>query len=231
MTGSSLARWAGETVGTALLVSIGTGTVVAAARIGGIPQWLTAIAWSAAVLIPILLVVRISGAHLNPAVTLALASSGRIGWAEVPEYWSGQFVGAFAGSGAVLAILGPAGHLGSTVPANGDLFEAFLAEAGFTAVLVTAVFELSDRGQGRYRWRLTLPALAVGISTYLIGPLTGSSLNPARTLAPAVLSSTYSGLWVYLTAVPMAALCVALAWRPRAVDIQERGPGRVSNDR
>ena len=219
-------RMLAEGVGTALLVSIGTGAIVLFARAGGAAQWELAGAWLVAVLIPIVLFVDVSGAHLNPVVTLGLALSGRVAWAEAPSYLVAQFAGAFLGSALVAASFGTEAHLGSTVPSTGVLV-AFGAEATFTAALVAAVFLLADRGVGRRRWRLALPPLVVGVSTYLIGPLTGSSLNPARTLAPAILSGTTTDLWVYLTAVPLGALLVAAAWRPRSVDRLDRGPGRV----
>jgi aquaporin NIP len=216
-----------EVAGTALLVGIGTGAVVFSARVGGIPQWEMALAWFTAVFIPIVLFVRLSGAHLNPVVTLSLAVSGRIAWGETPEYLGGQFAGAFLGSGIVAISLGTGAHLGSTVPSTG-LWTVFLGEALFTAALVASVFALADRGEGRGRWRLLLPPAAVGVATYIIGPWSGSSLNPARTIAPAVLSGTYTDLWVYLIAVPLGGLVVAAAWRPRTVDRLDRGMGRVS---
>ncbi len=159
-------------------------------------------------------------------MTLGLAVSGRIAWKEVPAYALAQFLGAFLGSLVVWEIGGDVAHLGATVPSAGSLPLTFLLEFGFTAALLAAVFVLSDRGQGSYRWRLLLPPIVVGISTLLIGPLTGSSLNPARTIAPAVLSGTYTDLWIYLVAVPLAAVSIALLWRPRAVDVLDRGPGR-----
>jgi MIP family channel proteins len=226
VNGSLAGRALGETAGTALLVGIGTGSIVGAARLGGLPQAVIALAWFFAVLIPILAFIRLSGAHLNPAVTLALAASGRIAWREVPPYVVGQVIGAFLGSAAVLAILGGEAHLGATVPSQGNILLAFPAELVFTAMLIAAVFALADLGEGGGRWRILLPPAVVGLSTYLIGPFTGSSLNPARTLAPAVLSGTFADLWVYLTAVPLGALLVAAIWRPRTVDRLDRGPGR-----
>lgn len=228
MNRESVQRGAAEFAGTALLVGIGTGSLVAAGRVGGVPPWVIGIAWFVAVLVPIMLFVGVSGAHLNPAVTLALALSGRVSWRSAPGYWAAQFSGAFLASLLVRTALGEWNHLGATVPTTGDLALAFAAEALFTALLVAAVFELSDQGEGRARWRLLLPPLAVGLATYLIGPFTGSSLNPARTLAPAVLSGTYTDLWLYLIAVPIAAAVVAVLWKPRAVDIADRGPGRLT---
>ncbi len=216
MIRASLRPWAAELLGTALLVGIGTGTIVAAGRIGGIPQWAMAIAWFLAVFLPIQLFAPVSGAHLNPAVTLALATSRRVPWRIVPGHVAAQLLGALAGSAVVLLLLGAGQHLGATIPVGSSLVLDFAGEALFTALLVASVFVLADRGPGRYHWRDLLPALAVGASTYLIGPLTGSSLNPARTLAPALLSGTYTGLGLYLTIVPIAALAVALTWsRPR----------------
>ncbi|MGD0257476.1 MAG: aquaporin [Thermoplasmata archaeon] len=231
MNRSILGRALAEAAGTALLVGIGTGAVVLAARSGGIPQWAVAGAWFLAVLVPIVLLIGESGAHLNPVVTLALAASGRIAWRELPAYVLGQFAGAFGASGLVLATLGDHAHLGSTFPAPGVGGWTFPAEFVFTAALIGSVFVLADRGEGWHRWRLALPPAVVALSTYVIGPWTGSSLNPARTIAPAVLSGTYSDLWIYLTAVPLGALAVAAFWRPRAVDRLDRGPGRLKTDR
>ncbi len=220
-------RAAAEATGTAILVGFGTASIVGGVRLGGIPQWELAVAWFLAVLVPIALFVRISGAHLNPVVTLALAASGRIAWKEVPVYVVAQVAGALVASTFVLLTLGDFAHLGATVPAQGNVDRAFLGEMVFTAALIIAVFVLSDRGEGPGRWRLLLPPTVVALSTYLIGPWSGSSLNPARTIAPAILSATYTDLWVYLTAVPLGALVVAALWRPRSVDRLDRGPGRA----
>lgn len=223
MRGRAFRTLAAEVAGTALLVAIGTGSIVGAASLGGAAQWELAVAWFLAVLCPILLFVDISGAHLNPAVTLALAGSGRVAWAEVPLYVAGQLGGALLGSAAVLAFLGPAAHLGATLPLDGDILRTLVLEGAFTALLVATVFVLADRGAGRFRWRLLLPPAAVGLSTFLIGPYTGSSLNPARSVAPAILSGTFTDLWVYLAATMLAALVLAVLWKPRWSDPTEHG--------
>ncbi|MCI4339538.1 MAG: aquaporin [Thermoplasmata archaeon] len=231
MNGSIGRRVAAEAMGTAILVGVGTGSIVGADRAGGVPLWALAVAWFLAVLIPIVLFIHISGAHLNPAVTLALAASGRIDWREAPAYILGQLAGALLASLTVLLALGDVAHLGATVPAQGDVLRAFPSELIFTAALVAAVFILADYGEGRDRWRMMLPPGVVGAATLLIGPWTGSSLNPARTIAPAVLSGTYTDLWVYLIAVPLGALLVAIVWRPSSVDRLDRGPGRSETSR
>lgn len=224
-------RWVAEALGTALLVGIGTGAIVAGARAGGIPQGLLAVLWFVAVTVPIVLFVNWSGAHLNPAVTLALAVTRRIDPVESLGYIPAQLVGAFAGSATVLLLLGNYAHLGATVPASGMLLPAMVGEAFFTALLVGTVFFLADYGLGRWRWRLLLPGIVVGISTYVIGPVSGSSLNPARSIAPAVLSGVYTDLGFYVLIALLAALAVSLVWTPRSVDLLDRGPGRESTSR
>jgi glycerol uptake facilitator-like aquaporin len=199
-------RCAAEALGTSLLVGIGTGAIVAGAETGGAPGWALALAWFAAVTLPVLLFARVSGAHLNPMVTVALLLGREFPKRDAAGYVAAQVAGAFGGSFGVLAVFGDEARLGSTVPVPGELSLAFAAEAAFTFLLVLSVFLLTRRGFGRGGWRLTLPGTVVALATYLIGPLTGSSLNVARTLAPAVLSGTFQDVWLYFVAVPFGAL-------------------------
>ena len=218
MTVSWWRRVAGEVLGTAALVAIGTGTIVAGERASYLPISLLALGWFVAVIVPVALFARTSGAHLNPAVTTALVASGRMPWREWPSYVASQILGAFAGSLLVWGLLGHGLRLGADVPAPGYLGAMVLVESLFTALLVVTVFVIADTGEGPYRSRLLLPALVVGVATYLAGPLTGVSLNPARSIAPAVLSGVYTDLWIYLLAQPLGALVVALLWRPETLD-------------
>ncbi len=206
-------RAADEIVGTALLVGIGTGTIVAGEQAGFLPISLLALAWFFAVLIPVLLFARSSGAHLNPVVTTALAASGRIPWRAWPVYVASQFVGALIGSLAVLTAVGRGVRLGADVPSPGYRLEVFPVEFVFTALLVVSVFSIADRGEGNRRWRLLVPALVVAFATFLAGPLTGVSLNPARSIAPALLSGVYTDLGIYLIAQVLGGLLIAALWR------------------
>jgi glycerol uptake facilitator-like aquaporin len=195
-----------ELVGTALLVGIGTGSLVATD--GRAPLLVYVLAWFLAVAIPIALFAGRSGAHLNPALSVFLVLRRHFPATELPAYLAAQVAGAFLGSAAVWAIWGPAAHLGATLPRTG-LVTVFVAELLFTTFLALSVLVLAEVGAGPHRWRLLLPPLVVAASTYCIGPLTGSGLNPARSLAPAVLSGTVAALPVYLAA---AAAAVGLAW-------------------
>ena len=218
-------RCAAEVAGTTSLVGIGTGAIAAGATAGASPQWLIAIAWFAAVAVPVVALAAVSGAHLNPAVTLALAAANRFPWSETVPYAAAQVGGAFGGSLAVLAVFGRAGHLGATVPHAVGPGATFGLEFGFTLALVASVLHLTNPRRAARDGELLLPAAVVGVSTYLIGPWTGSSLNPARSLAPAVLSGTFTDLWVYAVAAVAAALVgagsVAVG---RRLERRARGP-------
>ncbi len=206
MSPSLRVRCVSEIGGTALLVGIGTGSIVASAKEGGAPEWVIALAWFAAVAIPVLLLARVSGSHINPAVTVALWISGRFSRHEVGPYVASQLTGAFIGSYLVLLALGPAAHLGATLPRGGNLWLVVPLELPFTVLLMLTVLYLTAPGREVRAVELLLPALAVAVSTYAIGPWTGSSLNPARSLAPAVLSMDLTGLPLYLIATFVGAI-------------------------
>ncbi|MGI0067526.1 MAG: MIP/aquaporin family protein, partial [Thermoplasmata archaeon] len=227
--GFSPQRALAEIAGTALLVGIGTASIVAGVRWGDSAQWLIAVAWFAAVTVPVVTFVSISGAHLNPAITLSLALSGRLDRRELPPYVAAQVAGAFLGSALVWATLGNGANLGATTPVSGELGWALAGEGIFTLLLVASVFYLADRGVGRRRWRLLLPGTVVGVSTYLIGPISGSSLNPARSIAPAVLSGVYTDLLAYIVVILAAGALLAFAWKPKSTDILDRGVGRLTD--
>ncbi|MGI0130103.1 MAG: aquaporin, partial [Thermoplasmata archaeon] len=158
---------------------------------------------------------------------LALALSRRIDVREAPPHIVAQLAGALVGSAGVLLLIGSYADLGATVPASGEVLPALAGEFAFTALLVASVFYLADRGAGVGRWRWFLPGTVVGLSTYVIGPLSGSSLNPARSLAPALVSGTFTDLGFYLGVIPLAAIVLAGLWKPTSVDRLDRGPGRL----
>lgn len=225
-------RCLAEALGTGLLVGLGIGAIVAGDRVGGTSFVVLAIAWFLAVTVAIGSAVDRSGAHLNPAVTAALSIGGRFPRREVLPYLVAQLTGALVGSVAVLALLGPGDRLGATVPSTDDLVRPFAGELVFTFLLVLVVFQMPSDLRGR-RWWIAAPGAVVAIATFLIGPVSGSSLNPARTIAPALLTGAFTDLWVYLTAVPLGAIAavpVALGlarWRARTAGVDPSETRRV----
>lgn len=212
MTSPGIRRLLAEAIGTALLVGIGTGAMVLTSGLSGLRLWVLPIAWFLAVTVPILAFARVSGAYLNPVVTLAVAVQRHLSARRAASYAVAQVAGAFAGSATVLALFGNGDRLGATTP-TGNLPLDFLGEAVFTFLLVLVVLVLVEDGVGRGRWRLLLPGAVVAASTYVLGPWTRSSLNPARTLAPAVLTGLYADLWLYLLSAVVGALLAVLVWR------------------
>lgn len=156
-----------------------------------------------------------SGAHLNPAVTLAFARLGRIDPADVFGYVIAHFVGAMVGMGLAAWLLLPAlGHPGVgwvvTRPGPAGLAAAGLAEFVMTFVLMSTVLlcAASPRAQ---RFTGLAAAALVAIFITVEAPISGMSLNPARSLAPAVLSGQFDALWIYVVAPPLGTLTAAEA--------------------
>ena len=163
-----------------------------------------------------------SGAHLNPAVTLAFARLGRMDRQHVVGYVGGQVVGALGGMLVAFALLRPAVATPSvnwvvTRPGPEGPLVALVAEAAMTFVLMGTVLTLSGF-QATQRFAGAAVATLVALFITLEAPLSGMSLNPARTLASALVAGEFRGLWVYFIAPPAGALVAAeLAWRWRGL--------------
>ncbi len=195
-------RLAAEALGTALLVLVGTGSVIAALTMGGGSLTFAGLGFvSLAFAIIVAIVVYgfgpVSGAHINPAVTVALAVTRRFPWAEVGPYVLVQLVGGFLGSLGVVAIFGTrAVDLGLGLTALGDgvpYWQGVVAEALGTFVLLFAVMALGVDSRAPLGWAGYVIGLAVAGAILLIGPQTGGSLNPARTFGPDLALSVFGG--------------------------------------
>jgi aquaporin Z len=163
---------------------------------------------------------RLSGAHLNPAVTLAFRVLGRVGVFDVVGYLAAQLLGALAGAAALrLLWRGVADSVdgGVTVPAV-PLAAAFALEAGMTAVLLVVIFLFVSSAR-LARWTPLAIWPVIALLVWAGASSTGTSLNPARSAGPAVVFGEGLGvLWLYLVAPTVGALAVAFAWRRRHPD-------------
>jgi aquaporin Z len=204
-----------ELVGTFLLTLVAAGgDVIGSAT--GVP-----ISLSARVVGPGLLVMAmiytlgdVSGAHLNPVVTLAFAVRHDFPWRRVPWYWLGQFAGAVLAAVFLRALLGNVGHLGASQPSPryGDV-PAMVMEIVLTCLLVTVILGTA-RGTRLIGHNA---ALAVGGTIALAGlfawPLSGASMNPARSFGPALVNGNLSSVWVYFVGPTIGALLACgIAW-------------------
>jgi aquaporin Z len=154
-----------------------------------------------------------SGAHMNPAVTLAFARLGKLPPEDAAGYVASQFIGAFLGLGVAAVLLGPAlganeVHFVVTQPGPLGAAAAFAAEMGISFVLMAVVLFSSSSKQWS-RWTGLLAAGLVAAYIALEAPLSGMSMNPARTLGSALWAGEFRGLWLYFTAPPIGMLLAA----------------------
>ena len=155
----------------------------------------------------------VSGCHINPAVTLGLCLARRLPSREVFPYMASQVLGAFLASGLlrVLFVDYP-GQLGTTQPAGSEM-QAFILETIATAILMFVILSVTSGSKEKG----ILAGLAISgvifFDIVFIGLITGSSINPARSLAPAVVSGTLAHLWIYLTAPFLGACVGVICWR------------------
>lgn len=157
---------------------------------------------------------HISGAHFNPAVTLAFVLARHFPLRHLWVYWSAQVVGAVLAALCLRFLLGNVAHLGTTLPAgNGGVWQSFAFEALLTFFLMVVIMAMATdtRAVGQ------AAALAIGATVALealfAGPISGASMNPARSLGPALASGTWTAQWVYLTAPFLGAVVGALLYR------------------
>jgi aquaporin Z len=202
-----------ELLGTFMLVLVAAG--------GGLLHAEGKISLAAAVVAPGLMVLAIilfmgavSGAHLNPGVSLAFAVRGDFPWRRVPGYIITQLLGATLACLFLLAVFGNVEHLGATLPGPGyHDWQALLMEIVLTAVLVSVILGTASAAQNVG----TLGALGVGGYVALAGlwsaPVSGTSMNPARSFGPALVSGDWNSYWVYvLGPLAGAAIAVGCAW-------------------
>ena len=195
-------RLVAEAVGTFALVFAGCGAIMVDAKTHALGHVGVAISFGLVIMIMISALGHISGAHFNPAVTFGFALGRHFPVRLVAPYWAAQVAGGVAAALILRGSLGAIGGLGATTPAGSD-GQAFLWEAVLTAFLVLVILAVATdtRAQGQ------LAALAIGgtvaLDAMFGGPITGASMNPARSLAPAIVGGPTSGLWIYVAA-PLA---------------------------
>ncbi|CAL0314727.1 unnamed protein product [Lupinus luteus] len=168
---------------------------------------------------------HISGAHMNPAVSIAFAFVRHFPWRQVPFYIAAQLTGAISASYTLREVLEPARHLGATSP-SGSNIQALIMEtvATFTMVFISTAMAYDTKAIGE------LAGVAVGssvcIASIIAGPISGGSMNPARTLAPAIATASYKGIWVYLVGPVTGALLGA--WSYSAIQESDKPASAIS---
>lgn len=207
-----------EAIGTMVLVLMGCGSAVFNGGAVSVAAVLTiAFAFGLSVVAMAYTIGHISGCHINPAVTLGVFLAGRMSGKEAAAYMAAQVVGAFVGSGILYCIASNMGMegTGANQYAEGQLLSALVAELVFTFIFVFTVLGATSRGNNASN----LAGLAIGLCLVLVHivciPITGTSVNPARSIAPAVFAGGLPllQLWVFIVAPLAGAALAAMVWR------------------
>ncbi|HEY0752961.1 MAG TPA: MIP family channel protein [Ktedonobacteraceae bacterium] len=157
---------------------------------------------------------HISGAHFNPAVTLAFVVARHFPWRRLWVYWSAQFVGATLAALCLRLLLGNVAHLGTTVPVGtGGAWQSFAFEALLTFFLMLVIMAMATDTRAIGQAAALAIGATVALEALFAGPISGASMNPARSLGPALVSFTWTAQWVYLSAPFLGAIAGALFYR------------------
>lgn len=218
-------KYVAEILGTFGLVFAGTGAVVVdAVTGGGVTHVGIALTFGLIVMAMIFAVGDISGAHLNPAVTIGFYVARRIERKCVLPYIFSQLAGAFLASAALLLLFGNHASLGATLPL-GPTIQSFALESILTGLLMFVILCVST-GPKEVG---TMAGVAVGgviaLEAMFGGPISGASMNPARSIAPAVLSGNVHALWAYIAGPILGSVVAVALWRvtrPRRGDSLDR---------
>lgn len=198
-------KYFSEALGTFGLVFCGTGAIIINQESGGVVTHVgIAITFGLIVMAMIYALGEVSGAHLNPAVTLAFWIAGRFPVQQIAPFLTGQIIGAFIASGLLRFLFPGSEILGATLPA-GTATQSFILEIVLTFLLMLVILQVSQ-GSKETGW---FAGLAIGgvvlLEAMFAGPICGASMNPARSLAPAVVSGHLENIWIYLAAPVLGA--------------------------
>jgi aquaporin Z len=209
----AMKRFFAEAFGTFALVFAGTGAIVIDSLTQhSITHAGIALTFGLIVLAMIYTLGEISGAHLNPAVTLGFCAAGRMAWATAPAYIASQCLGALAAS-ALLRLLFPQHEwLGTTQP-EGPAMQSFVLEIILTVILMFVILNVSTGAKEKGITAGIAVGSVIALEAMFAGPISGASMNPARSLAPALVSGHLANLWIYLAAPVIGSLLAVPACR------------------
>ncbi len=202
-----------EFLGTFCLVFAGTGAIIVNDISGGaISHVGIAATFGLVVMVMIYSIGDLSGAHLNPAVSLGFFAAGKSSVSQLWRYLVSQFMGALSAS-LILRLTFPThGSLGATLPSHG-IFAAFLFEVILTFILMFVIINVATGGKEKGIMAGLAIGATVGLDALFGGPVSGASMNPARSFAPALISGHLEGSWMYFIAPTIGALAAIGTWR------------------
>ena len=213
MTARPLARaLLAEAIGTFALVFAGCGAIMVDAKTGQLGHVGVAISFGLVIMVMIYALGHVSGAHLNPAVTLSFAFSRHFPRSRILPYWAAQLAGALIAAAILRGSLGDLARVGATYPSGTDR-QAFLWEAVLTFFLMLVIMAVATDTRAVGEAAAIAIGATVGLDAMFGGPITGASMNPARSLGPGLVAGDLHSIWIYLTAPLLGAALGALAYQ------------------
>lgn len=204
-----LRKFLAEFVGTFALIFAGTGAIVISAESGGVITHLgVALTFGLIVLAMIYTLGDVSGAHMNPAVTVAFAAAGLFPFASVLLYIAAQVSGALLASLSLHFLFPQNATLGATLPI-GSPMQSFVLEFILSAILMFVILNVSHGAKEKGITAGIVVGAVIALEALFAGPICGASMNPARSLAPAIVSGHLEHLWIYLVA-PVVGMLFAI---------------------
>jgi aquaporin NIP len=213
MLSRPLARMlAAECVGTFALVFAGCGAVMVDAKTQALGHVGVALTFGLVIMAMIYAVGHISGAHFNPAVTFAFALSRHFPWPRALGYWTAQLLGALAAAALLRGSLGNIADIGATLP-SGSQGQSFLFELVMSFFLMFVIMAVATDTRAVGEAAALAIGGTIGLDAMFGGPISGASMNPARSLAPAIVSANLHALWLYILAPLVGAALGALTYQ------------------
>lgn len=201
-----------EAIGTFGLVFAGCGAIVIDAQTSAIGHIGIAITFGLIIMTMIYALGHISGAHFNPAVTLAFAVTRHLPWPRAVGYWVAQLAGAIAAALLLRELFGNTARLGATLP-NGSDSQSLVLESVLTFFLMFVIISVATDVRAVGQAAAIAIGGTVGLEAMFAGPISGASMNPARSLGPALVSGTRDAQWIYLVGPLAGAVVGALCYQ------------------
>jgi aquaporin NIP len=201
-----------EAIGTFALVFAGAGAIMVDAKTNALGHVGIAISFGLVIMVMIYAVGHISGAHFNPAVSFAFALTRHFPWPRAVGYWTAQVGGAVLAAAVLRSSLGNLAHVGATLPA-GSQGQSFLWEVVLTFFLMFVIMAVATDGRAVGEAAAIAIGATVGLDAMFGGPISGASMNPARSLGPAFVAGDLHALWLYVLAPIVGATLGALAYQ------------------
>jgi MIP family channel proteins len=200
-----------EAIGTFALVFAGCGAVMVDAKTGALGHVGVAISFGLVIMVMIYAVGHVSGAHFNPAVTFSFALARHFPRWRILPYWGAQLLGAVVAAAILRGSLGNVAHVGATYPSGSD-GQGFLWETVLSFFLMFVIMAVATDTRAVGEAAAIAIGGTVGLDAMFGGPVTGASMNPARSLGPGIVSGDLHAIWIYVLAPIVGASLAAIAY-------------------